>query len=130
MPTLDEMKNKYQSVMQVIQSQGVQVANLHLQDGKLFVKGIAPSVEAANKVWDEIKRINPRLDDIIAEFPVDTSRASAARLYVVQSGDTLAKISKQFYGNPNNYMKIFEANRDQLKDPNHITAGQQLKIPA
>jgi nucleoid-associated protein YgaU len=49
--------------------------------------------------------------------------------YTVQAGDTLSKISKQFYGNAGESMKIFEANRDQLKDPNMIKAGQALKIP-
>ena len=48
----------------------------------------------------------------------------------MQSGDTLSKISKQFYGDANRYMKIFEANKDQLKDPNVIKPGQVLKIPA
>jgi nucleoid-associated protein YgaU len=103
-----------------------------VQDGKLFMKGAAPSLDAANKVWDEIKRINPRLDDIIADFPVDTSRATTAAFqnYTVKSGDTLSKISKQFYGNANDYMRIFEANKDQLKNPDQIKPGQNLKIPA
>src|SRR6476646_8876380 len=128
MATFEEQKAKYQSVIQLIQSQGIQVANLHQQDGKLFIKGAAPSLEAANKVWDEIKRINPKLDDIIADFPVDPSLASAGarpqsqtsgpKMYTVKPGDTLSKISKQFYGNPNEYMRIFNANKDTLKDPN------------
>jgi len=45
-------------------------------------------------------------------------------------GDTLSNISKRFYGSPNEYMKIFDANRDQLTDPNKIQVGQELKIPA
>ena len=48
----------------------------------------------------------------------------------MQSGDTLSKISKQFYGDANSYMRIFDANKDQLKDPNTIKPGQVLKIPA
>jgi nucleoid-associated protein YgaU len=134
MASLDELKTKYQSVLQVIQQQHVSVKNLHMQDGKLFIKGAAPSLEAANKVWDEIKRVNPRADDIAADFPVDTSlqqqAASSGRIYKVKAGDTLSKISKEFYGSPNDYMKIFEANRDQLTDPNKIQVGQELKIPA
>jgi nucleoid-associated protein YgaU len=59
-----------------------------------------------------------------------TTPGSADRTYTVQSGDTLGKISKQFYGNANEYMKIFEANRDLLSDPNKINPGQSLKIPA
>src|SRR5262245_61737213 len=130
MATFDELKSKYQTVIQMIQNQGIQLANLHQQDGKLFIKGVAPSMEAANKVWDEIKRINPKLDDLIAEFPVDPSKASAVKTYRVQAGDTLSKIAKQFYGNANDYMKILNANRDQVKDPDKIQVGQELKIPA
>jgi len=140
MASFEEQKKKYQSVIQQIQTQGIQVANLHQQDGKLFIKGMAPSLEAANKVWDEIKRINPKLDDIMADFPVDPSLAPKTagtqtqvlrfQTYKVKQGDTLSKISQQFYGNANDYMRIFDANKDKLKDPDHINVGQELKIPA
>ena len=155
MASFEEQKTKYQSVIQMVQAEGIQLANLHQQDGKLFIKGSAPSMEAANKVWDEIKRINPQLDDIMADFPVDPSLAakrapSAAsttstpsgkqapsgkqtpqfQLYTVKPGDTLSKISQQFYGNAKDYMRIFNANKDQLKDPDHVNVGQELKIPA
>jgi nucleoid-associated protein YgaU len=48
----------------------------------------------------------------------------------VKKGDTLSKISKQFYGDANAYKKIFDANRDQLKDPDKIQPGQVLRIPS
>jgi len=131
MATFEELKTKYQSVLQVIQSQQVHLANLHIENGKLLMKGTAPSQEAANAVWDEIKRVNSKLDDIIADFPIDpTLKAAASNTYTVKPGDTLSKISKQFYGSPNEYMKIFNANRDKLTDPDKIQPGQELKIPA
>jgi nucleoid-associated protein YgaU len=49
--------------------------------------------------------------------------------YVVQSGDSLSKIAQKYYGDAALYTKIFEANRDQLKDPNKISPGQKLRIP-
>lgn len=49
--------------------------------------------------------------------------------YTVRPGDTLSKIAKQFYGDPSLYMVIFEANRDQLRDPNVVRVGQVLEIP-
>src|SRR5215469_18740749 len=73
MASFEELKAKYQSVLEVIEEEQVSVKNLHLQDDKLFIKGVAPSLEAANKVWDEIKRVNPSANDITADFPVDTS---------------------------------------------------------
>jgi nucleoid-associated protein YgaU len=48
----------------------------------------------------------------------------------VKSGDTLSAIARQHLGDANGYMKIFEANRDQLNDPDKIKPGQVLKIPA
>ena len=49
--------------------------------------------------------------------------------YEVKGGDTLSKIAKQYYGDPSLYPKIFDANRDTLKDPNLIRVGQKLRIP-
>ena len=50
--------------------------------------------------------------------------------YIVEKGDTLSHISKQFYGKASKWNAIFEANRDQLDDPDKIFPGQVLKIPA
>ena len=56
--------------------------------------------------------------------------ALGAQTYTVESGDTLSHISKQFYGKASQWSAIFEANRDQLEDPDRIFPGQVLKIPA
>ena len=55
--------------------------------------------------------------------------APAATTYTVKSGDTLSKIAKEHLGDGNSYMDIFNANRDQLTDPDKIKPGQVLKIP-
>ena len=59
---------------------------------------------------------------------VDRS-APASQFYTVKSGDTLSKISKQYYGDANQYNKIFEANRPMLSHPDKIYPGQNLRIP-
>ena len=59
---------------------------------------------------------------------VDQSEPES-KYYTVVSGDTLSKISKQFYGDANKYMKIFEANKPMLSDPNKIYPGQNLRVP-
>ena len=59
---------------------------------------------------------------------VDQSEPEAT-YYTVVSGDTLSKISKTNYGDPNKYMAIFEANKPMLSDPNKIYPGQVLRIP-
>ncbi len=59
----------------------------------------------------------------------DAGAAPVSNTYTVQPGDTLWKIAKQFYGDGNAYLKIFEANKGLLKDPDHIYPGQELVIP-
>jgi len=138
----EQLKQKYQSVLNAISQQQVHLQNLHMEGDKLFLRGEAPSQEAKNKVWDQIKLVDPSYSDLTADITVKeaaeprTQAAGASlgggqntRKYTVQAGDSLSKISKQFYGNSNQYMKIFEANRDQLHDPNKIQPGQQLVIP-
>ncbi len=53
----------------------------------------------------------------------------ATQWYEVKKGDTLSKIAKEIYGDPSLYSKIFEANKDRLKDPDLIQVGQKLRIP-
>lgn len=55
--------------------------------------------------------------------------APAAQFYTVVKGDTLSKIAKAFYGDANDYMRIFEANQPMLKHPDKIYPGQNLRIP-
>ncbi len=135
---LNQLKQKYQSVLTAIQSQGIQLEHQHVQDNKLFLQGKAPSEQAKNNVWNAIKAVDPTYSDLTAEFDVDPTIAAAApapdpsakeQTYTVKAGDSLSKISQEFYGHANAYQKIFEANRDQLSDPDHIRAGQTLKIP-
>ncbi|MEA2207211.1 MAG: hypothetical protein QOE77_3987 [Blastocatellia bacterium] len=136
----NDLKQKYTSVLNMADQQKIQFQNLHVQDNKLFIRAVAPSDDAKNKFWDQIKLVNPNADDVTAEISVDSSRAMGAtagggagqggQTYTVKSGDNLSKISKQFYGDPNEYMRIFYANRDKLNDPDKIQIGQQLAIPA
>lgn len=55
--------------------------------------------------------------------------APTVRMYVVQGGDSLSKISKKFYGDANKWKQIFEANRDVVKNPDLIQPGWRLRIP-
>jgi LysM repeat protein len=138
----EELKQKYQSVLRIIEQQQVQLQNLHVQDNKLYIKGTAPSEQVKNKIWDEIKLVNPNADDITAEFTVAQGAAQAAaagggtrsnqggQSYTVKAGDSLSKISQQFYGDAHQYMRIFYANKDKINDPNKIQPEMDLTIPA
>lgn len=133
-----ELSQKYQSVLNVSDQEHIQFQNLHVQDNKLFIRGVAPSEDAKNKFWDQIKLVNPNADDITADISVNEQAQAAtvgggsqnAQTYTVKSGDTLSKISKQFYGDANEYMRIFYANRDKLRDPDKIQVGQELQVPS
>jgi len=135
----EQLKMKYQSVLNFIQSQGVQLQNLNMEGDKLLIRASAPSAELKNRVWDQIKLVDPNYSDLIADIQAPAAAAAAAasgapstaaaRTYTVQPGDSLSKISKQFYGDATKYMKIFEANKDKLSDPDQIRAGMNLLIP-
>ena len=58
-----------------------------------------------------------------------SSAEPEATFYTVKSGDTLSKIAKSHYGNAMDYPKIFEANREVIKDPDLIYPGQKIRIP-
>jgi len=98
------------------------------RDGKLYFKGTTASQDQANKIWDAIKTIPTWSQDIVAD--IQSTGAAEVKTYTVKAGDTLSSIARERLGNANAYPKIFEANRDQLSDPDKIKPGQVLKIPA
>ncbi|MEP7068135.1 MAG: LysM peptidoglycan-binding domain-containing protein [Usitatibacter sp.] len=57
------------------------------------------------------------------------SSTTATKVYVVVSGDSLSKIAQREYGNAGDWKRIYEANRDVIKDPDKIYPGEKLKIP-
>jgi nucleoid-associated protein YgaU len=61
--------------------------------------------------------------------PSSSPAPSGARSYVVQSGDSLSKIAKKFYGDANAWRRIFEANQNRIKNPDLIQPGWKLEIP-
>jgi len=124
MASLDGLKAKYSAVLNKGHEVGLNLQNLNLEGEKLLIRGTVPSDYAKNELWDEIKKIDASLGDIIADINVQSGLT-----YKVVSGDTLSKIAKRFYGNANDYHQIFNANRDQLSDPDKIRVGQELKLP-
>ena len=135
MAGLEQLKQKYASVLELIKRSNVRLDHLHVEGDKLVLQGAAPNQDVKNEVWNAIKAVDPSFSDLSADISIDSSlpaptSAAAAQTYSVQSGDTLSKIAKQFYGDAGEYMRIFEANKDKLKDPNQIQVGQELTIPA
>ena len=105
------------------------------RDGKLYFSGSVKTENEKNEIWTAIKTIPDWKDEIVADIkvtggPAAAAPKAAAKTYTVKAGDTLSAIAKAELGNANAYMKIFEANQDQLSDPDKIKPGQVLKIPA
>jgi nucleoid-associated protein YgaU len=123
------LRDKYAAAIQVAKSVGMQGA-AEEADGRLQFKGTVTSEEHKNKIWDALKSVPTWKDDLNAKIDVVAPAAPAAKTYTVQSGDTLSKIAKAHLGDANAYMKIFEANKDKLTDPDKIQVGQVLTIPS
>lgn len=121
------LRDKYNHAIQVAKSLRME-GSAQERDGKLYFNGLTKSQDEVNKIWDAIKTVPDWRNDIIADIKVDPN-APKQITYTVKSGDTLSKIAKEHLGDANAYMKIFNANKDQLSDPDKIKPGQVLKIP-
>ena len=130
-----DLRAKYDQAIQTAKRLGFQGAATQEGD-KLHFKGTVHSEDEKNQIWSAIKTqsdwqkdINADIQVVAAPQPVGTTGA-AGRTYTVKAGDTLSKIAKAHFGDANAYMKIFNANKDVLSDPDKIKPGQVLKLPA
>jgi nucleoid-associated protein YgaU len=108
-----------------------------VQGDTVTVSGNAPSQEQREKIVLAMGNVHgvSKVEDNItvgaatAETPAAGGSSAQSRFYTVKSGDTLSKVSKEFYGDPNRYNAIFEANKPMLEHPDKIYPGQVLRIP-
>ena len=120
--TADELKKELDK--HGLNAEGLDIA---VAGDKIVVKGKAADSATAEK-------IAVALGNTIGVAEVDNqleaeSADGESNFYTVVSGDTLSKIAKAQYGNANDYMKIFEANKPMLSHPDKIYPGQVLRIP-
>jgi nucleoid-associated protein YgaU len=134
------LREKYNHAIQTAKGFGMQ-GSADERDGKLHFHGTVNSEDEKNRIWDAIKTVPDWQREVVADIRVSApatgaaakaapSAAAAGTTYTVKSGDTLSKIAQEHLGSANAYMEIFNANRDQLQDPDKIKPGQVLKIPA
>lgn len=95
--------------------------------GVASVFGVAPDQATREKIVLSAGNV-AGVSKVNDKMSVDQS-GPESQYYTVKSGDTLSKISKQHYGDPNKYNKIFDANRPMLSHPDKIYPGQNLRIP-
>jgi nucleoid-associated protein YgaU len=142
---------KVQQVIQASNIPGVQKLNAKANGNQIEIHGQADSIAAkqsamkmitakvgdagvVNKIEIIAKGAQPQaagaqLGTGMAPAGAPAGQAAGARTHKVEKGDTLSAIAKKYYGKASEYNKIFEANRDQLKDPDKIKVGQTLRIP-
>lgn len=124
MADFDQLKQKYQPVLDVISKEGAQLMNLNLDGNQLYLKALADSESSKNRIWDAIKKVDPAFADLKHDIEVKPG----AQKYTVQSGDSLSKIAKHFYGDAQKFTLIAKANA--ISNPDLIKVGEELEIPA
>ena len=104
---------------------------------KVAVKENTPQVEnktkavAADEKAKSVSKTVAISTDKASAAPVKSTQTVSAtsQQYIVKGGDTLARLSEHFYNSADKWQKIYEANRDTVKNPNYIYVGQRLTIP-
>ena len=120
------LQNKYQSLIDAAQAAGVHNLQVRQQENVLYIDGEVTSEAVKKQLWDKYNQIDPdyRSGDLILNLNV--TGGGADEEYVVEKGDSLSKIGQK-YGV--SWQEIYEANRDQVKNPDLIQPGWRLKIP-
>lgn len=107
---------------------GIDGLGIEFNSGVVSISGQALSAEAMEKAVLMAGNVQG-----VSEVKIDKLQAPPVQkkveYYLIKKGDTLSAIAKHFYGKPNDYPKIFEANREVIKDPDRIFPGQKVRIP-
>jgi nucleoid-associated protein YgaU len=107
---------------------GITGLEVNFNNGVVSLSGQAASAEAMEKAVLMAGNVQG-----VSDVKIDGLQAPPAKekveYYIIKKGDTLSAIAKQFYGKANDYPKIFDANREVIKDANLIFPGQKIRIP-
>jgi nucleoid-associated protein YgaU len=117
-------------IRQEIEAANLGIAGLQVAytDGKCSLAGECPSAEAMQKAVLIAGNVQGVAEVNIAALNVPQPK-EIVEYYIIQKGDTLSKVAKQYYGDANKYQRIFEANREVIKDANLIYPGQKIRVP-
>jgi len=107
---------------------GIKDLNVAYNDGVVELSGTADTAEAMEKavlMAGNVKGVSEVKADGVSAPP----QPAPVEYYVIQKGDSLSAIAKRYYGNAKDYPRIFEANREVIKNPDLIYPGQKIRIP-
>lgn len=127
------LQDKYQSVVDYAKANHVDNLQVREQNNVLYVDGTAPSEEVKDQIWNLYQKIDPdmRAGDLVMNIQVAAGQSAgntSGATYTVKSGDRLSKIAGNYPGI--SWKDIYEANKDQISNPDLIHPGQVLKIPS
>lgn len=126
---MSALQDKYKTLIDQANTAGLGNLQITEQDNVLYITGTAPSEEVKQKLWDAYEKLDPEFRSADARLDISVAGGGGGeQIYEVKSGDSLSKIAKNYPGLT--WQKIYEANKDQIKDPNLIQPGQKLKIPS
>jgi len=123
----DEAPDKIKAALEE-DNPGIDDLDVAYADGKVSLKGKAKSAEAMEKAV-LIAGNTHGVTDVDVSGLESPGAESGVVYHTVESGDTLSKIAKEYLGDAMAYPKIFEANREVIKDPDLIYPGQKIRIP-
>lgn len=121
------LQGDYKDVLDVAAKVGGKVESRE-ENGKLVIKGTVDYAWDRDRIWDQLKASHPKWQEQVMVMLTVTHNEPYG-IYTVKPGDTLGKLAKEVYGDAKLYPKIFELNKDQLKNPDRIEVGQKLKLP-
>jgi LysM repeat protein len=117
------LTEKYKSVIDVAEKGGV--TNLKVEEkGNVLHIGGSATESVKQKIWDAYTKIDPDMRG--GDLMLDIDAEGSGDVYEIKKGDSLSKIAKQ-YGTT--WQKIFEMNKDVIKNPDVIFPGNKIKIP-
>lgn len=120
------LQDKYKQLIDAAYSGDVSNLTVQEQNNVLYING-STSNETKDKLWSIYNTLDPdmRSGDVVLNIQTDGSESEAT--YTVVKGDSLSKIASKYDGIT--WKDIFEANQDQISDPDKIFPGQVVKIP-
>jgi nucleoid-associated protein YgaU len=116
-----------QKYAQLARDAGIPDLKMSEQGGKVSFTGTARYQLDKDNFWNKVKAIPGFENEVAADIKVASTDIYG--MYTVQSGDSLSKIAKTLLGDMNRWREIHELNKDTVKNPDLIQAGQTLKIP-
>ena len=120
------LQDKYKSLLDYAGSPKVDNLSISENNNILYVSGSAPAA-VKDKIWEIYNSIDPdmRAGDMVLNIQVTDEAKEES--YVIKAGDSLSKIARNYPGMT--WQKLYEANKDTIKDPNVIYPGKSIRIP-